>query len=279
MKLSKCIINFSYQPFLIRVARFLHLRLILRRMYYWFFRPKNGIAIIYVEGIKAEFYVNNPIELRITGVISRAQPGGEQAVLRKTLELLQEGDVAYDIGANLGTHTIFMAKRVKDSGSVVAFEPEEKSYAALLGNIELNKLRNVLPLRLALGEKTCAGRLHWKDKIIGSYSLIGSDLKEIIDQEEEIKIVSADALRRERGLAIPKAVKIDVEGYEYYVIRGMRETLSDERCRMVCCEVHPDLLAPKINPDMLIGLLKGCGFKRIERTPEAGTFHLFCYKE
>jgi hypothetical protein len=81
------------------------------------------------------------------------------------------------------------------------------------------------------------------------------------------------------NLPLPRVVKIDVEGYEYQVIRGLRKTLCDEKSQIVCCEIHPTMLPPDIEPEMVIELLESCGFNRIETYPCGERFHVFCQKD
>ena len=276
MKSSDWVVNFSYHPFLIKIIRFLHLRGIMRKVYFWFICPKERILTIEAEGIKAQFYVRTPLELRTVCVVSKEQLLGERLVLKKILQLLNQGETVYDVGANLGIHTIFMAKHLRNTGRVIAFEPERKSYEALLDNIKLNKLENVTAMQLALGDAIFEGKLHWRDKIIGSYSLIGKKQDDLVNQK--VEVFPGDFLVKKNLIPFPCVVKIDVEGYEYYVLRGMEDILTNQRCRMVCCEMHPTMFSAGISSEKIIELIKSYGFKRIEQSSSGNTFYLFCYK-
>lgn len=67
--------------------------------------------------------------------------------------VLKSGDVCFDCGANLGYHTVSMAKLVGPSGRVFAFEPLRVIFQQLNGNVFLNSLRNVQCLNVALGNE------------------------------------------------------------------------------------------------------------------------------
>ena len=54
--------------------------------------------------------------------------------------------VAVDVGANIGMHTIHLARMLKDNGLVISIEPEKKNFKILNKNIKLNKLTNVTSL-------------------------------------------------------------------------------------------------------------------------------------
>jgi hypothetical protein len=74
-------------------------------------------------------------------------------------------------------------------------------------------------------------------------------------------------------------VKIDVEGYEHAVIQGLRHTLAQRACELVCCEVHPAQLPPEIKLETVAGLLKSFGFSHIDTYPRWDqTFHLVACK-
>ena len=68
-------------------------------------------------------------------------------------QILSPGDVVVDVGANIGTHAIFFAKKVTESGVVVAFEPQRLVFQTLCGNVALNGLTNVTCFCAAVGEK------------------------------------------------------------------------------------------------------------------------------
>lgn len=265
----------AYNPFLVRLSRFMGLRRWLRKIYYKLSVPEGKIIKIRFEGINASFNVGNPVDLRSVEVpFQKGVLGDERLVLETLLQTLQSGDVVYDIGAHIGVHTIFMAKRVGKNGWVIAFEPEVHSFEILQENVSLNDLENVKPIQIALGDRLGEGMLYWGG-VIGGFSLMGP-LKNSLGQE--IKIMPGDMLVKDENLPLPRVVKIDVEGYEYYVITGLQNTLSNKICKMVCCEIHPTLLPSNIKPNMVIDLLKSYGFNRIETHPRGVTFHVFCYK-
>jgi FkbM family methyltransferase len=200
--------------------------------------------------------------------------GNEEFFLNELLSILNPGDVAYDIGASIGIHAVFMSKKVGSTGQIIAFEPEDQSYQSLQTNIELNDLSNVVPIQSALGHMKAEGTLHSR----GSTADFSLTDKLEGKKYHTTRIVTGDSLVKEMNLPSPKVVKIDVEGYEYYVLQGLKNTLTHGMCQMVCCEIHPTMLPHGTTPEKVIELLKSCGFDRIKNHPRGETLHTFCYK-
>jgi len=265
----------TYRREVIAAARLFGLRSILRKWYYWWGRPRDVIVRLELAGTSAQFYVRTPEELRL--LESAGGAGGEQRVWELLASSLKPGDVVFDVGANVGLYTVLLAKVVGDGGQVISFEPEGQTYAHLLDNLKLNSLTNVRCFRKALGERSGQAMLY-SNEAIGGASLVhppaGKGPGEVVD------IVEGDQLVLAENLPLPRAVKIDVEGYEYAVIQGLRRTLAQHACQLVCCEVHPARLPADVKPETVGDLLRSVGFSRIDTYPRWDkTFHLVAYKE
>ena len=158
--------------------------------------------------------------------------------------LLSPGAVALDIGANIGAHTLPMARSVGPNGKVYAFEPTQFAFRKLEKNIELNahlKTRVVLE-QMMLGDS--ATRL--PDQIYSSWPLIhGSGAHERhggrLMYTMGAQTCSVDQYVREAGIRRLDLIKIDVDGYECAVLRGAHSTLTSLRPPIVM-EFVPYLL-------------------------------------
>jgi len=141
---------------------------------------------------------------------------GELALFR---DLLRPGDVAVDVGANIGALTIGMARMVAPGGTVIAFEPQRTIFDVLCHNLRQNGLANVTAYRRALGSAPGAIRVPPLDysgaENFGGVSLGGA-------QGEEVEVVTLDVL------ALPRLrlLKVDVEGMEREVLAGARQTIG-----------------------------------------------------
>jgi FkbM family methyltransferase len=132
--------------------------------------------------------------------------------------LLQPGSVAIDVGANIGTHTLALAKLVGPAGAIHAFEPQQAIYDILCANIEGNGLRNVKTYLAAMGAKD--GTCHVPKIDYSSPDNFGA--VSVGQGEIEVPLVAIDGL----NLARLDLVKIDVEGAESEVLAGATSTLA-----------------------------------------------------
>lgn len=276
MNVSDWIRRARFNPKLIKLAKFFHFHKYIKKMYYLLILRLNKKIKVVLFGYPAEFYVNSlgeliHIESALIDIRER-----EIDVLRKIFEVLGRGDVAYDIGASIGTHTIFMAQRVGKEGCVIAFEPRTNSYKELIANINLNSLKNVIPINVAVGNYFSKESIYgYSEDSYGSFSIMRHKDNRYM---EEVRIVAGDIFVKEHDLPLPNIVKIDVEGYEYYVIQGFKETLTQEKCRLVFCEIHPKTLPKEIKPENVMALLKSYGFGKLEAYRRGETLHAFCFK-
>lgn len=267
----------KYNPTFINIIKTLHIDNLMKYLYYKIYSPKSRKKNLIFHKFDAHFYVNNFSELRTLERIFNGRGKSEGNILEPIIQIIQPGDVAYDIGASIGVHTIFMAMKAGKKGRVMAFEPENTAYEALRRNIGLNNLNNVKPIQIALGDQIDIGALYNRPRIgIGATSLLRSSDSDFL---QKVNISSGDYIVKERNFPIPKAVKIDVEGFEYPVIKGLEETLSHETCKLVCCEIHSILFPNDINCSMIIDLLKSLGFTNIKTYTRGSEIHAICYKE
>ncbi len=191
-----------------------------------------------------------------------------------TVEWLQEelrpDDVLYDIGANIGAFTVLGATRVP-RGAVYAFEPHLANAASLLANVGLNGLEEVVRvLSCPLSAQDGAFAFEYEDLQAGTAF---SHLAARADRagrpgaiNTELKLATTiDRLLAEGAIHPADVVKLDVDGLELEVLRGMRAyLLGPDRPRVIQVEVNPDGRAA------LRGFLGACGFELDSRHLSAG---------
>jgi FkbM family methyltransferase len=176
----------------------------------------------------------------------RFDPGGanpgyglgtnEPDVQRAIAAHLKPGGVFYDLGANVGFHTVNGARVAGPTGHVVAFEPIPDNAAALRRNVERNGFTNVRVIEAAVS--SAPGRQAMRlgaepgwAKLADAASLAAGDVA------LEVPLVTIDDLVARGEIEPPTVVKMDVEGAEVAALRGMSRTLSTARPVLIC-ELH-----------------------------------------
>lgn len=192
-----------------------------------------------------------PLYWPLYDVYKRISDRTERKLLRG---LVQPGMTVVDIGANIGIYTRFLAKLVGDTGRVIAFEPEPQNFERLLKNVAY--FRNVDAVHAAVSDYS------------GDITLFCSqDLNvdhQTYDNGEMRKRVIVPAVSRddyfERGQQID-LVKLDVQGFEFHVLKGARRLFQESANLVLLIEFWPyGLQMAGVEPDALLELVEEMGF-------------------
>lgn len=153
-------------------------------------------------------------------------------------------DVFYDIGANVGTYSIFAAHHCR---RVYAFEPEAQNFFLLNRNVVANGLQDrIIAYPLAIAGSCKMDTLRVSSLAAGAaFHSFGTDLDFKGEQVAAVLrqgslSVSLDELVQGHELDFPTRIKIDVDGLESEVLKGGRAVLSDARLRGLLVEVTED---------------------------------------
>jgi len=159
----------------------------------------------------------------------------EAELLKDLTFSLKRDDVFWDVGANIGVFTCFAMSRIS-GGKIIAFEPYPPNLKYLKRNVDINnKNTDTLIKHVALSDAVGTA------KFTSYKSEDGPSSKSAINPNGEaitVDTYSADDLVQNHGLEPPDVIKIDVEGAEPLVLRGMESTLQNH-CRILYCEIHP----------------------------------------
>ncbi len=174
---------------------------------------------------------------------------------------VRPGMTFVDVGANIGIHTLIAAFRVEHSGTVHSFEPTPRTCEVLRTNVVLNGYSGRVQIHeLALTDKRGAAKL-WTGAVCGHNTLFGNaqDPRPTI----EVKTLSLDeALSNVDSIDF---VKIDAEGAEPFILRGMRRIRSRCPRLQLAIELAPVWLeAAGLHPSDFVDEIAGMGFN-IER--------------
>lgn len=216
---------------------------LLKSIFYTLHPPVN----VAISRAKATFVIKSRADL------SNVNSNKEKARIRETLEYIDDDDVFFDIGAYRGLWTCLISSVIPDS-QVIAFEPNPENYEKLKTNIKYNN-QNVKTYNIALSSSN--GNVKFDlDKAMSSVSL-GTNNSESV---QEIHTQRCDELIENENIAIPSIVKIDVEGFEMDVLKGMSDVLSD--IEFIIIELHSKSMKKyDSTPESLVRLLEKKGFQ------------------
>lgn len=182
---------------------------------------------------------------------------------------LRDGDVLYDVGANIGVYSLYAAKR-RPGCRVYAFEPAGQNFARLLRNVSLNGLDNVIPCNMPLSDAPSFALFFVSDLEAGSaFHNLGGESPSKRSAGPSLRqgalAVSLDALVADFGLPAPALIKLDVDGLEDRIVAGAAKTLRSPALRGVLVEASREEGGTE---PAVAAALSAAGFKLAASGPE-----------
>ena len=155
----------------------------------------------------------------------------ERSTVRTLRKLAIPGCIVFDIGANIGSHTLGLAQSVGPAGRVFAFEPTDFAFAKLQRNLALNP--EIEP-RIQVYQFLLAANLgaHLPPTIYASWPLLAEEpvhpkLRGRPTSTSNARVDTLDAFVERQGIDRLDLIKIDVDGHEYPVLKGGMKTLVE----------------------------------------------------
>ena len=177
--------------------------------------------------------------------LRRAWARAEAAVEDAFIAHLHVGDVVYDLGANIGWYSLLAARAVGPGGRVLAFEPSLLNAALVQQNAASNNFENVSVIPAAATDQD--GWMTFLDKGNLESRLDKDDSEAQAERRAEreqhvvgesiVPVTTLDSWLAQTSQPPPNLVKIDVEGAELGVLRGMGEILRANRPTLII-ELH-----------------------------------------
>ncbi|MBN2573103.1 MAG: FkbM family methyltransferase [Deltaproteobacteria bacterium] len=171
--------------------------------------------------------------------------------------VLRPGDCCVDVGANIGMHTIFASRCVGSAGQVFAVEPNPDVFQMLQAHLGMNRIGNVTTLNMGLDDHDGTVTLSGADIQTGTFTMRPLAT---VAQSHVVEVHCGDDV-----LPVPPGVrlliKIDTEGYEHHVLRGMERLLAraDVVLSIEVCDAW--LRATGSSSAELFGWLRERGFR------------------
>lgn len=172
------------------------------------------------KGFVLKFYPSTMSKaLWVSQYLSRESYMEDEQFFRR---YLRPNDVVIDVGANIGFFTLLSSTLVGKYGKVYAFEPHPKTYKYLQGNVALNKVENVRTFNVALGDSNRIVRFSNHKKSDDKNSVV------VDDSGITVPMRKLDQIGIENNSI--SLLKIDVEGYEKFVVEGAGHILQKVQC-------------------------------------------------
>jgi|GEM_PF-770667 len=155
----------------------------------------------------------------------------EESYEKFLLETAAQCNTIFDVGANIGYYTVQFAR--KTDGTVYAFEPMDYQYDTLLRNLELNSLDNVKPIKKIVSDREGKERIYFS----GMENTAASSVVNETDEFESIPSISLDKFCASNQIGQIDLIKIDVEGYELHVLKGLEKMLKHQKVSHLFIEI------------------------------------------
>lgn len=169
---------------------------------------------------------------------------------------VREGDVVYDLGANVGFYSLLVARLAGKTGTIFSFEPFPRNIFYINRHIALNNIKNIKIIEAAVASKNGEGFFTSSESpSAGMISRQESDIK--------IKIISLDSMLEGGHVLPPDVIKMDIEGAEYEALLGGEGLLKKYMPVIIFATHSPELRISCIN------FLKGIGYSVEAISPNA----------
>ena len=173
-----------------------------------------------------------------------------------------EGMNILDIGANIGYYTAIFSQLVGVNGTVISIEPDEESYKYLSKSIDSFNYKNVFSFRLAASDTKQKLPLFISKDNRGDNRLYSTNQKR---KSIIVECLTIDELLKENKIENLDLIKIDVQGYEPKVLKGMRNIVKSSKKLIILSEFWPKgILEAGENPKEFLTTLRKMQFQLFE---------------
>ncbi|GMV90213.1 MAG: hypothetical protein AMXMBFR81_31430 [Chthonomonas sp.] len=148
---------------------------------------------------------------------------------------LRSGDTFYDVGANTGAYSLVAAALLGEEGRVFSFEPGAATYACLVRNVQCNGMSQVVPMPVALCDRTGLVTMHARSEAEGFVSSFEAD--DACQAVQPSLCYRLDDLIAQLGLPAPSLLKMDTDQTEDLILAGAPQTLANPMLRSILVEV------------------------------------------
>jgi FkbM family methyltransferase len=183
----------------------------------------------------------------------------------KLFKMASPGMTVLDVGTNIGLTALTFAKIVGDTGKVFAFEPDPYNHGKAKINIGLNDLKALSLYNIGLAEKEGTASLFNVNKTNrGMLRILQEDSENKDLDKTVISLTTLDRFVKEHGIQKIDLIKIDVEGYEFNVLKGAGKTLLEYKPLLFIELDDNNLREQGETPSELIAYLQSFGYSIVD---------------
>lgn len=245
------IIGFVYTFLPKNMILFLGKSKFLKSLRNFILRPNNKEVIIdeLVTWEKGKFYFFAPIK-----VATKAKNKGiENLLLKNTLQLFQNYNLTnptiLDVGSNYGFISLALQSNLTSQTSIFSFEPHPEIVKAYTRSILKNDIKNIIIENVAVGNDNKQIEIN----LFGQTSNILDTGNEVV-KKVLINQIKLDDYLLDRNI-VPNFIKIDVDGYELNVLKGLQDTIN---------KYKPIIVVETNDSEEVLQFLKNCNYKLLD---------------
>ncbi len=185
----------------------------------------------------------------------------EPEMTETILGLLNEGDSFIDLGANEGYFSILASKKTGANGKVYCIEPQQRLWEVILKNINKNNCYNINLIPFAISDRVEEIAISLSPSINTGSSSFVKESRRRLWETQELFSTTLDDLFLEHDAHSIKLIKIDIEGYEFFALKGAVKLLQKKVIKNILIEFHPaQLKALGHTAEGISDFLKGYGY-------------------
>lgn len=173
-----------------------------------------------------QFKLNDDVHINLykDSVLSRLiYDGFEKHETNYLSAVLKKGDVFLDIGANIGLFSLLASKLVGEQGKIICFEPSTDVYSRLKENISSNNFTNIDSRNIGLSDKKGELTFYTSKNGHDAWNSFAPSQDDKLEKEIKVEVSTLDYELLDINKTLIKLVKIDVEGWEKFVLNGGRD--------------------------------------------------------
>ncbi len=262
-------------------------RVVLFRYHAWSQRRRDarerrealaGATLVLEDDYHVRFALSPQDRHRMLPLIHRTF---DKAEFQAISQLVSDGDIAFDVGANTGEYSVLLSRQCGPAGRVWSFEPVPETYWRLRETLALNRCGNATAVQAAMCDKAGTVLMNLFDPQYSEWNTLG--MPEMITPEGhtlspgrsiDVPSCTLDEFCHAEKIEKINFLKVDVEGFEHAVFRGASRLLQERRVDCVCFEIsQAPLKGAKASSRSVFEILEEHGYWAYRFDDADGSFH------